>query len=333
MVHQLQEGYVFHTFGSTRFLQHVVASVATLRRWDDHRPVALFAPAHHREALARSGLDSMFDVLEELPEQHQSVVGFKHNLHRFMPFARNLFVDCDMVWCRDPGPLWRQFAAYPFTATGVERSDFYFGGPKGLGVVIDYLLDRRRRTMRHFGLTYLPRVQAGVIYAQDRETTRQVCEAATGFLNRRAETHFRSRLKEGRTEETCEWGLAMAMSSLGLSIVPWLQGHRSPQLDYVEGLTEFDDGFHDIKCKYYTDRLVYFMRGFPSRRMRDLLIRAFSRLPGRGDYIIVTPFVLHFGWLRYKDVFERFAERVWLEQAHPEYEYADGDGAAVSVAI
>lgn len=313
MVYPPQEGYVFHTFGSTRFLRHAVASVTTLRRWDKSRPVTLFCPAHHADALARVGLAHLFDAISELPEECQSVVGFKHNLHRFMPYQKNLYVDCDVVWCRDPDPLWKQLSVFPFTATGVEKADFFFGGPKGLGVIFDYFRDRRRRTMRHFGLSYLPRVQAGVIYAQDPDVTRQVCERATGFLKRRHETHFRSRLKEGRTEETCEWGLAMAMSSLGLSIVPWLQGRNSPQLDFVDSLTEYDDGFHEVKCRYYTDRFVYNLRGLPSRWMRDLFTAVFSRLPGKGDYMRVTPFILHFGWLRYKDVFESFAGTIWEE--------------------
>lgn len=334
MALQPQEGYVFHTFGSTRFLQHVVASVTTLRRWDRRRPIALYAPANHREVLRRTGLDQLFDVVEDLPVENQSVVGFKHNLHRFMPFGRNLFVDCDVIWCRDPSPLWHRFSVFPFTATGVERADFFFGGPKGIGVIFDFIRDRRRRTMRKFGLTYLPRVQAGVIFAQDADVTRDVCEAAKQFLERRRETHFRSRLNEGRTEETCEWGLAMAMSSQGLSVVPWLQGTTSPQLDFVDSLTKFDDGFHSVLCTYYTDRFVYNLRGLPNRRLRDFLIRVFSSLPGRGDYMTVTPFILHFGWLRYKNVFERFALQVWTESVREvEYESVPvGQPAPIAVA-
>ena len=336
MANHPTEGYVFHTFGSTRFLQHVVASVKTLRRWDTKRPVALFAPKSHVDTLRELGLVDLFDVVDDLPAAYQSVVGFKHHLHRFMPFDRNLFVDCDVVWCRNPDPLWLQFSAFPFTATGVEKADFFFGGPKGPSVVFDYLRDRRRRTMRHFGLTYLPRVQAGVLFAQDRAITRTVCERATEFLGRRSETHFRSRLKEGRTEETCEWGLAMAMSSMGLSVVPWLQANNSPQLDFVDSLTEFDDGFHEVKCRYYTDRFVYNLRGLPNRTMREFLIRVFSSLPGRGDHMQVTPFILHFGWLRFKHVFERFAEQVWEEavrSAQSEVETEPADSLSVAVPL
>ena len=82
----------------------VVASVTTLRRWDRDRPIALYAPAKHIDTLRQTGLLSLFAVVDVLPEENQSVVGFKHNLHKFMPFDRNLFVDCDVVWCRDPDP-------------------------------------------------------------------------------------------------------------------------------------------------------------------------------------------------------------------------------------
>ena len=194
------EGYVYHSYGPERFVRHAVASVVTLRRYDPERPVALFCPPSHRDLLERHGLETLFQHIELLPADNSSIIGFKHHLHEFMPFDRCLFVDADLVWCSDPDPLWRQLSAYSFTATGLERADFYFGGPKGWQVIFDVLLNRRRRTMERFGLTNLPRVQAGMIFAGDRQTTRKVCEVAGEFLRRRDETHFRSRLKEGRSE-------------------------------------------------------------------------------------------------------------------------------------
>ena len=305
------EGYVLHTYGPDRYVRHAVASVVSLRRHDGGRPVALFCPTAHREALERHGLGGLFHLIGSLPEANRSIVGFKHHLHAFMPFGRSLFVDADMVWCRDPDPLWRQLAAFPFTITGIERADFFFGGPKGVGVGVDVLLDRRRRTMRRFGLTHLPRVQAGMIYAQDAGVARRVCETAADFLARRDQTHFRSRLDEGRSEESCEWSQAMAMSHLGLPIFPWFQGHASPQLDFIEGLTRYDPDFEDVQVRYYCDRFVHSLRGLKGERLRQLATGFFSRLPGRGDYLDVTPFALHFGWLHHKTPFYDFSARTW----------------------
>ncbi len=305
------EGYVLHAYGSDRYAQHAVASVMTLRRHDETRPVALYCSEDQRDLLERYGLDTLFEVLEVLPEAHRSIVGFKHYLHRFMPFDRNLFVDADMVWCRNPDPLWRQLSAFDFTATGQARSDFFFGGPKGLGIVADYVLDRRRTTMRKFGLTHLPRVQAGMIYAADVALTREVCDLAAHYLSRQDETHFRSRLNEGRTEESCEWSMAMAMSHLHLPIFPWFQGFNSPQLDFIEGLATYDDDFDHVSVRYYSDAFVYSLRGLPNHGLRDVLISFFSRLPGRGDYMNVTPYVLHFGWLNHKQPFFDYSERTW----------------------
>jgi hypothetical protein len=262
----------------------------------------------------KNGLDGLFQIIEDLPPNRCSIVGFKHHLHEFMPFERCLFVDADVIWCRDPEPLWQQLRAYSFTATGMERADFFFGGPKGWQVIFDILLNRRRRTMTHFGLTHLPRVQAGMIYAADPILARDVCKLASDFLSRREETHFRSRLNEGRSEESCEWSLAMAMSRLGLQILPWHQGHMSPQLDFVEELTEYDEEFRDVSCRYYTDRFVYSIRGIRNTAIRNFLIRFFSLVPGRGDYQVLQPFALHFGWLHQKDPFYAFSDRVWLNR-------------------
>lgn len=306
-----QEGYVLHAYGPERYVQHAVASVVTLRRHDARRPVALYCTAEQRAYLEENGLDTLFERVELLPPAHRSIVGFKHALYKFKPYKRSLFVDADMVWCRNPDPLWKQLAAFPFTATGLERADFFFGGPKGASIVVDVLLDRRRRTMRSFGLTHLPRVQAGMIYAQDDETTRQVCESASSFLTRRAETHFRSRLNEGRAEESCEWSLAMAMSRLRLPVFTWFQGYNSPQLDFIEGLTQYDPDFEHVLCRYYCDRFVYSLRGLKHPRLRDALIQVTSALPGRGDYMDVTPYVIHFGWLLHKRPFFDFATRTW----------------------
>lgn len=308
------EGYVLHAYGPERYVRHAVASVVTLRRHDPERPVALYCTRSHRELVEQNGLDGLFQIIEDLPPNRCSIVGFKHHLHEFMPFDRCLFVDADVIWCRNPEPLWQQLRAYSFTATGMERADFFFGGPKGWQVIFDILLNRRRRTMTHFGLTHLPRVQAGMIYASDPILARDVCELASDFLSRREETHFRSRLNEGRSEESCEWSLAMAMSRLGLQILPWHQGHMSPQLDFVEELTEYDEEFRDVSCRYYTDRFVYSIRGIRNTAIRNLLIRFFSLVPGRGDYQVLQPFALHFGWLHQKDPFYAFSDRVWLNR-------------------
>jgi len=316
------EGYVLHSYGPERYVRHVVASVITLRRHDPDRPVALYCTPSHWEVLEHYGLDTLFDHLEELPEAHQSIVGFKHHLHRFMPYERSLFLDADMVWCRNPDPLWQQLSATPFTATGLERSDFFFGGPKGFGVIADFLLDRRRRTMRRFDLTHLPRVQAGMIYSHDQDLTARVSETASSFLAQHAQTHFRSRLKEGRSEESCEWSIAMAMSKLQLPVFPWFQGFNSPQLDFIEGLTQYDSDFEQVTCRYYTDRFVHGLRGIAHPWLRDRLVQFFSSLPGRGDVMNVTPFVLHFGWLHHKQPFFDFSEHTWnrLTQQQPAHQ-------------
>lgn len=316
-----REGYVFHSYGPERYVKHVVASLGTLRRHDPDRPVALFCPDPHRALLRRHGLDDQFDVLEDLPADHRSIVGFKHHLDRFKVFDRSLFVDADMVWCRNPDPLWQQFAAFPFTATGLQSADHFFGGPKGLGVVVDVLLGRRRRTLRRFGLTALPRVQAGMIYAQDTACTQDVVARAAQFLEQRSQTHFRSRLEEGRTEETCEWSLAMAMSDLGLHVFPWLQGRNSPQLDYIDTLVDHDPDFQDVSYRLYTSPFVYSLRGLQSSGLRRTVFQLAEWMPRMGDYVEFTPYVVHFGWLHQKRPFHRFAERMWqrtvAERAEP----------------
>jgi len=313
-----EEGYVLHTYGSEQYVHHAVASVVTLRRHDAERPVALFCPSEHRRLLARYGLDTLFTLVEDLPEAHRSIVGFKHHLHRFMPFQRTLFIDADMIWCRNPDPLWTQLSIYPFTATGLERADFYFGGPKSLSVILEILRDRRRRTLKTFGLNYLPRVQAGMIYAQDRVLTQRVCETASGFLARHSETHFRSRLHEGRTEESCEWSLAMAMSRLRLPVYPWYQGYNSPQLDFVTGMTEHDEDFEHVSCRFYCDRFIYEIRGIPNPKTRDVIMDFCARLLGRRDYLMATPFALHFGSKHEKDLFYAFSDRTWAQLVQPE---------------
>ncbi len=325
------EGYVLHSYGSERYVRHAVASVTTLRRYDAHRPVALYCPPAHQAVLEEQGLDDRFALIGDLPPTHRSIVGFKHHLHAFKPFERSLYVDADMIWCRNPDPLWKQLSAFPFTATGLEQADFFFGGPKGIGVVVDMLLNRRRRTLRHLSITHLPRVQAGMIYAQDDALLRRVCEQAQHDLDRIDETHFRSRLNEaGRSEESCEWSLAVAMSRFELPIFPWLQGYNSPQLDFIEGMTTHDADFHEVTCRYYSDDFIYSLRGLPSARLRDALTHFLTRLPGRGDYMDVTPYALHFGWLHHKQPFHDFAQRTWRRLTASPDPSSASDGAPPS---
>ncbi len=327
------EGYVLHTYGTEKYLRHAVASVLTLRRHDTDRPVALYADPSQIKRLRELGLDSLFAVLEELPKDHQSIVGFKHHLDRFRPFERNLYVDSDIVWCRNPNPLWTRLSAYDFTATGLHKADFWFGGPKGLGILVDKLFDRRRRTMRRFGLTYLPRVQAGMIYASGERAVSEAMTAARDFLSRRRDTHFRSRLDEGRSEESCEWSLAMAMSYLDLPIFDWFQGQDSPQLDFIEGFVEHDADFNTVRCRHYADDFVHGLRGLPALGIRDALVRMFARFPGRGDFMWVTPFALHFGWIHHKEPFYDLADRLWEAELSQRGVSGDGERTDVSVSV
>lgn len=327
------EGYVLHTYGSEKYLRHAVASVLTLRRYDANRPVALYADPSQIARLKEVGLDDLFAVLEVLPPEHQSIVGFKHHLDTFRPFDRNLYVDSDIVWCRNPDPLWARLSTYDFTATGLHKADFWFGGPKGLGILVDRLLDRRRRTMRRFGLTYLPRVQAGMIYASGERAVREVMTAARDFLSRRRETHFRSRLDEGRSEESCEWSLAMAMSYLDLPVFDWFQGQDSPQLDFIEGFVEHDQDFESVRCRHYADDFVHGLRGLPMHGVRDSLVKLFARFPGKGDFMWVTPYALHFGWMHHKQPFYDLADRLWDDEIRSTVTGGDGEQTDVSVSV
>lgn len=306
------EGYVYTTYGHPRYLRHAVASVVSLRRYDEQRPVALICEEKHQNILEEFNLSSIFDVIHTMAQDRASIVGFKHNLHEYMFFEKNIFLDSDIIWCKDPDSLWKSFDPYPFTITGTQVSDNFFGGPKNIGILRDVILRRRQRTLNHFGLTYLSRVQTGMIYAQDYSLTRKVCELSQVMLERKDETHFRSRtLEQGRSEESCEWSMAMAMSKLDLPVYPWLQGHTSPQLDYIEGLTSHDDDFEYVLCKYYCDQFVYNLRGLQTKWLRNLLIRLLSFIPGKGDYLKTTPYCLHFGWYHEKQPFYEFSERTW----------------------
>ena len=305
------EGYVLHTYGPEHYLKSAVASALTIRRYDSHRPIALFTDQSSVDRLRSLGLASLFSPLETLPEEHQSIVGFKHHLYHFHPFDRCLFVDADMIWCRDPDPLWKQLSAFEFTGTGVTSADFFFGAPKRAGVIIQFLTNQRRRTIRRFGVTYLPRVQAGMLYSGNLEECKRVCLEAEILLSRKAETHFHSRLDEGRNEESCEWSFALAFARLKIPIFPWYQGRNTPQMDYIADFVEHDDNFDEVSCHYFSQSFANRLRELETPRIRDVLLRLYSSIPGKSDHMKITPFVLHFGWLKYKDIFNKLADRLW----------------------
>ena len=307
-----KEGYVYVSYGHPKYLKHTIASAVTLRRYDKERPIAIVCSDKQRKILEEQNLTGLFDVIHPLPEEHSSIVGFKHNVYKYMLFERNLFLDSDIVWCKNPAPLWSSFSNYDFTITGTLISDSFFGATKGVGVLLDVIFRRRKRTLNRFGLTYLSRVQSGMMYAADHEITKQVCDLAGEMLERKDETHFRSRkMEQGRTMESCEWSLAMAMSKLNIPVYPWLQGHESPQLDFIAELTEYDDDFQYVRCKYYSHEFVFSFRGLKSLWFRSFLYSFFSLFTGMGDYMYVTPYCLHFGWYHQKVPFNTFSEVVW----------------------
>ncbi|MCC5940946.1 MAG: hypothetical protein JJU37_05335 [Balneolaceae bacterium] len=308
------EGYVYASYGSAGYLKNVISSVITLRRYDTKRPVILYCSKEHQKLLDKYSLEYLFKSVEVLSAEHASIPGFKHNIHMFMPFEKNLILDSDIVWCRDPNTLWQSLSPYKFTITGNEKADVFFGGPKGFSVLIDILMRRRERTLKRFGLSYLSRVQAGMIYAADKDETSKICELSKLFFKRQDETHFRSRREEkGREEESCEWSLAMAMASSKIQVYPWLNGYESPQLDFIESFTQYSTGFEDVKCLYYSDQFVYDLKGLKNRTIQKILIRILSMLPGKGDHLYVTPYCLHFGWMHQKEALKSFSESCWRE--------------------
>jgi hypothetical protein len=256
-------------------------------------------------------MDGVFDQYVPIQDQHRSIVGFKHNLDVYKVFERSIFLDSDIVWCKSPDLLWAKLAPYDFTITGNLRADSFFGARKSVWVLLDIFLKKRHKTLEHFGLTYLPRVQSGFIYAQDPEVTKKVCDKASEFLSRIDETHFVSRLKEkGRNEESCEWSLAMAMAHYEIAVYPWLQGLDSIQLDYISEFTQHDADFTTVKCMFYSDPLVYSLRGIRTKWIMNTLVRIGRSIPGKGDYYSVTPYCLHFGWFHEKQPFQAFSDRV-----------------------
>ena len=308
------EGYVYNTFGDEKYLKHAVTSRVTLRRYDTARKVVLFCSEEHHKVLNDNNLEKLFSEIYILPEENRSITGFKHYVYKFMPFERTLFIDSDIVWCKNPDNLWKSFSSFDFTITGNKIADIFFGGPKGVGIIKDILFLRRNRTLKRFGLSYLSRVQSGMIYSSDKNKAERVCALAGKMLDKRNLTHFRSRKEEvGRSQETCEWSLAMAMSDLKLPVFPWLNGEESPQLDFIEDYTEYDEDFNKVRCLLYNDRFTYDLKAFHPKWARKLILKLLSLVPGKTDYQYVTPYCLHFGWFNQKEPFYNFSDKTWKE--------------------
>jgi hypothetical protein len=310
------EGYVLASYGPEVYLHHAVASAETIRRHDRHRPIALWCAPEHAEALRQAGLADRFAHVEPLPTEHQSIVGVKHRLHRFVPFDRTLYADSDILWCAPPDALWQQLAAYPFTTMGDPLADVWFGARKDMGVTADVVLRRRARTLRRLGLTHLPRVLSALMYVSDRDEAEAVCTSAQRYLGLQHLTHFHSRLAEsGRTLESCEWSLALAMSEAGVPVFPWFRGPGSFILDYVPDAVRHDPDFAEVRYRLPTHRGVYEMQALPNDALRRALLAAVTRLPHRGEHVWMTPPALHFGRLAFKQPFYAFAERTWAREA------------------
>ncbi len=306
------EGYVYASYGPEKFLRDAIISALTLRRYDRKRPISLVCCKKHRQLLKSLPFDPPFDLVLDLDDDHQSIIGYKHNLHHYMPFVRNLYLDSDMIWCRDPDRLWLSLRPYPYTITGQESADVFFGSHKNIRILSDILLRRRQRTLKRFGLNSLARVQTGVMYAADAGITRKVNRLAADILKRKSETHFVSRRKEkGRNLESCEWSLGMAVTMLNLHVYPWFNAQESIQLDFIHPLTKANANYSEVSCKYYCNPFIHSLRGIENNLARNFLFTLFRLLPRGNDHMWVTPYILHFGWGHQKPWFDQFVNREW----------------------
>lgn len=307
-----REGYVFHSYGDEKYVWHALTAIHTIRRYDVKRPVALIASESHLAEAAKHASELKITIMDRLADEHSSIVGFKHHIHQYLPFDRNLFLDSDMICCRNPDRLWKTLSGYEFTITGNLRADHFFGAAKDFGVLADIFLNRRRRTMGRFGIRYLPRIQSGMIYAASAEQTERVCREAQAMLARKHETHFQSRLYErGRALESCEWSFAIAMARLGIPLLPWMNGYESPQMDYIGSWVEHDADFQNVQCRYYTDPQVHRLCGVQNKSLQHLLLNLHTIWPGKSDVMSVCPYWLHFGWMHQKKPFYEFSEKLW----------------------
>lgn len=311
MAHKV-EGYVYSAFGKIDYLKYVFASLETIRRFDKTRGIALFCSQEQKEFIEENQLESHFDYIGILEKQYQSITGFKHNLHLFCAFEKSLFLDSDIVWLKNPDQLWKQFSGYGYAVTGTEIADSFFGGPKSAKVMSDFILRRRQKTLNHFNLTHLSRVQSGILYISDKDLAQKINEKAVYYLQNKSHTHFQSRIMEkGRVDESCEWSLAMSLSFYNLAVFPWQWGEQSPQLDFIEAYTEFNEDFTQVRCKYFFDSFAYSLRGLKSKLIHGFMMLVMSFVPGWLDYAWVTPYSLHFGWLHQKEPFFKFANKHW----------------------
>lgn len=297
------QGYLYVTWGKPEYLKHSLASLITLRRHDSSRPIAIATDEVLASYIETNNI-TVFDKVVILKPEHRSIVGFKHNFHEYLVYDKTLYLDSDIVWCRNPDTLWKMFAAYEYTITGNFNSDFFFGARKDFLILKDILTGARKKTLRNLGQTYIGRVQSGLMYAENADLARKVGEQASKFINRRAETHFQNRANEhGRNEDSCEWSLALAMAALEVPVMPWIQGINSPQLDFIEDFVEYNKDFTEVTYKLYTHSFTYYMRGIRSRLLWDMLFGLANWIPKTGEYIAFTPFCLHFGWYHQKQPF------------------------------
>ena len=124
----------------------------------------------------------------------------------------------------------------------------------------------------------------------------------------------------------------------------WQQGSRhtsflyihsmDAQLDFIDALTTHDRDFTTVRCRYYTVPFIYNFRGLPVDWLRDTLLTMAEWSAGLGDYMEVTPYALHFGWLHQKQPFYDFAERTWKqltsERVRPARVRTNGHAEAVA---
>jgi len=307
-----REGYIYCSYGKEKYLKSAFVSASTIRRYDEDRPIALMCSREHAALIDAWGFNDFFDQVNILDEEHQSIVGFKHNLHRYMPYDYNMYLDSDIIWCRHPDHLWHAFKPYGYTITGQDSADVFYGAPKNAKIFLDLLLRRRQRTLNKFDLHHLYRVQTGIMYASDYDLTKKVDDLATRYLRQKEETHFVSRTTEaGRSLESCEWSLGMAMTKLKLYVYPWFNGYESPQLDYIHGMVEHDDEYREVMVQHYSNPFIQQLRGLKSKALRKILLSIFSLLPRSMDHMWVTPYALHFGWKHQKEYYFDFADKHW----------------------
>ncbi len=203
----MSEGFITIAYGAKEYIRMARAMALSYRRFNSSRPFAVVTDEGNIK-----NLSPYFDIVIPLKSEYGKGVVQKLHMDLYAPFEKNVFIDSDCLFYKDPELVWQSYNQGDFTMRGWR----YLTGYTEYEQKDPYLfLDDVAATLRKRNLTRFPHFNSGVMGFRKNSP---VFGLSREIYKNAADLGFKKFKNAPLADEPV---FALAMEEAGVELYPW----------------------------------------------------------------------------------------------------------------